>query len=199
MARTTLHSVVMSTFDALKLGRAANPYQQQAASPYLKQDRSGWTVDNDAVSAVSNRYLKSDVISDRIQALDLYQCHETLTLLFRTVVHKTPGGSFASTIRARGALLTALFAYDLELQIEHNRLSAQTHKYYQGESSDYSVQKMLSIMDRYTVERKSSEEPWHLDPLPKQIRDWLTWVFKADLPPSSFHSWFYDDAVFFFD
>lgn len=43
-------------------------------------------------------------------------------------------------------------------------MSAQTHKYYQGESSDYSVQKMLSIVDRYTVERKSSEEPWHLDP-----------------------------------
>lgn len=161
----------MSTFDALKLGRAANPYQQQAASPYLKQDRSGWTVDNDAVSAVANRCgwlnLKSDVISDRIQALDLYQCHETLTLLFRTVVHKTPGGSFANTTRARGALLTALLAYDLELPIEHNRSSAQTHKYYQGESSDYSVQKMLSIMDRYTVERKSSEEPWHLDPLNK--------------------------------
>lgn len=78
-------------------------------------------------------------------------------------------------------------------------MSAQTHKYYQGESSDYSVQKMLSIMDRYTVERKSSEEPWHLDPLPKQIRDWLTWVFKADLPPSSFNSWLYDDAVFVFD
>ncbi len=55
MVRATLHSVVMSTFDALKVGRATNPYQQQAASPYLKQYHSGWTVDNGAVSAVANR------------------------------------------------------------------------------------------------------------------------------------------------
>lgn len=45
----------MSTFDALKVGLAINPYQQHAASPYLKQYHSGWTVDNGAVSAVANR------------------------------------------------------------------------------------------------------------------------------------------------
>lgn len=51
-----------------------------------------------------------------------------------------------------------------------------------------SINKLLMSMDRYTVRRNRSGEYWLVDLLPKRVRDWLTCLFRVDVPAKRFRS-----------
>ena len=202
-ARSNLNSLVVQVFDDLKMGKKVDQRLFQDARPYLKEvpDPQGslhqipkkiWTIDQDAVNRTADRAgwlnVKSNVVEDASIAIDLYRLRGLIEQGFDQMKNQLPGRRMRVTEGSHlGKLLVYLIGCDLRLQIRHNLLLQQERgPNRQMELPGNSVNKLLASMDRYTVRRNRSCEPWLLDLLPKRVRDWLTYLFRVATPPRKF-------------
>lgn len=204
-ARSNLNSLVVQVFDELKTGKKVDQRLFQDARPYLKDvpDPNGslhqtpkkiWTINQDAVNRTADRAgwlnIKSNVVEDSSIAIDLYRLRGLIEQGFDQMKNQLPGRRMRVTEGSHlGKLLVYLIGCDLRLQIRHNLLIQQERgPNRQMELPGNSVNKLLASMDRYTVRRNRSCEPWLLDLLPKRVRDWLTYLFRVDVPPKKFRN-----------
>ena len=203
--RSNLNSLVVQVFDELSHGRKVDQRLFQEARPYLKEvaDPKGsqhqtpkkiWVIDQTAVNRTADRAgwlnIKSNVVEDPSVAIDLYRLRGLIEQGFDQLKNQLPGRRLRVTEASHlGKLLVYLIGCDLRLQIRHNLMLQQERgPNWKMELPGNSINKLLMSMDRYTVRRNRSCEHWLVDLLPKRVRDWLTCLFRVDVPAKRFRS-----------
>ena len=203
--RSNLNSLVVQVFDELSHGRKVDQRLFQEARPYLKEvaDPKGsqhqtpkkiWVIDQTAVHRTADRAgwlnIKSNVVEDPSVAIDLYRLRGLIEQGFDQLKNQLPGRRLRVTEASHlGKLLVYLIGCDLRLQIRHNLMLQQERgPNWKMELPGNSINKLLMSMDRYTVRRNRSCEHWLVDLLPKRVRDWLTCLFRVDVPAKRFRS-----------
>lgn len=203
--RSNLNSLVVQVFDELSHGRKVDQRLFQEARPYLKEvaDPKGsqhqtpkkiWVIDQTAVNRTADRAgwlnIKSNVVEDSSVAIDLYRLRGLIEQGFDQLKNQLPGRRLRVTEASHlGKLLVYLIGCDLRLQIRHNLMLQQERgPNWKMELPGNSINKLLMSMDRYTVRRNRSCEYWLVDLLPKRVRDWLTCLFRVDVPAKRFRS-----------
>ena len=203
--RSNLNSLVVQVFDELSHGRKVDQRLFQEARPYLKEvaDPKGsqhqtpkkiWVIDQTAVNRTSDRAgwlnIKSNVVEDPSVAIDLYRLRGLIEQGFDQLKNQLPGRRLRVTEASHlGKLLVYLIGCDLRLQIRHNLMLQQERgPNWKMELPENSINKLLMSMDRYTVRPNRSCEHWLVDLLPKRVRDWLTCLFRVDVPAKRFRS-----------
>lgn len=203
--RSNLNSLVVQVFDELSHGRKVDQRLFQEARPYLKEvaDPKGsqhqtpkkiWVIDQTAVNRTADRAgwlnIKSNVVEDPSVAIDLYRLRGLIEQGFDQLKNQLPGPRLRVTEASHlGKLLVYLIGCDLRLQIRHNLMLQQERgPNWKMELPGNSINKLLMSMDRYTVRRNRSCEHWLVDLLPKRVRDWLTCLFRVDVPAKRFRS-----------
>ena len=204
-AKYSLIDSVLKVLDDLKKGQKVDQRSFQEARPYIKEipDPKGsihqkikkiWAIDQDAIDRTVYRLgwlnIKSNVIEDASVAIELYRLRGVIEQGFDQMKNQLPGRRLRVTEASHlGKLFAFLLACDLRLQIRHNLWRQQTlNPNRKMELPGNSINKLLASMNRYTVFRNRSCEPWLLDLLPKKVRDWLTCLFKVEVPPKKFRS-----------
>lgn len=204
-AKYSLIDSVLKVLDDLKEGKKVDQRSFQEARPYIKEipDPKGsihqkikkiWAIDQDAIDRTVYRLgwlnIKSNVIEDASVAIELYRLRGVIEQGFDQMKNQLPGRRLRVTEASHlGKLFAFLLACDLRLQIRHNLWRQQTlNPNRKMELPGNSINKLLASMNRYTVFRNRSCEPWLLDLLPKKVRDWLTCLFKVEVPPKKFRS-----------
>ena len=203
--RSNLNSLVVQVFDELSHGRKVDQRLFQEARPYLNEvaDPKGsqhqtpkkiWVIDQTAVNRTADRAgwlnIKSNVVEDPSVAIDLYRLRGLIEQGFDQLKNQLPGRRLRVTEGSHlGKLLVYLIGCDLRLQIRHNLMLQQERgPNWKMELPGNSINKLLMSMDRYTVRRNRSCEHWLVDLLPKRVRDWLTCLFRVDVPAKRFRS-----------
>ena len=203
--RSNLNSLVVQVFDELSHGRKVDQRLFQEARPYLKEvaDPKGsqhqtpkkiWVIDQTAVNRTADRAgwlnIKSNVVENPSVAIDLYRLRGLIEQGFDQLKNQLPGRRLRVTeVSHLGKLLVYLIGCDLRLQIRHNLMLQQERgPNWKMELPGNSINKLLMSMDRYTVRRNRSCEHWLVDLLPKRVRDWLTCLFRVDVPAKRFRS-----------
>ena len=203
--RSNLNSLVVQVFDELSHGRKVDQRLFQEARPYLKEvaDPKGsqhqtpkkiWVIDQTAVNRTADRAgwlnIKSNVVENPSVAIDLYRLRGLIEQGFDQLKNQLPGRRLRVTEASHlGKLLVYLIGCDLRLQIRHNLMLQQERgPNWKMELPGNSINKLLMSMDRYTVRRNRSCEHWLVDLLPKRVRDWLTCLFRVDVPAKRFRS-----------
>ena len=203
--RSNLNSLVVQVFDELSHGRKVDQRLFQEARPYLKEvaDPKGsqhqtpkkiWVIDQTAVNRTADRAgwlnIKSNVVENPSVAIDLYRLRGLIEQGFDLLKNQLPGRRLRVTEASHlGKLLVYLIGCDLRLQIRHNLMLQQERgPNWKMELPGNSINKLLMSMDRYTVRRNRSCEHWLVDLLPKRVRDWLTCLFRVDVPAKRFRS-----------
>ena len=203
--RSNLNSLVVQVFDELSHGRKVDQRLFQEARPYLKEvaDPKGsqhqtpkkiWVIDQTAVNRTADLAgwlnIKSNVVEDSSVAIDLYRLRGLIEQGFDQLKNQLPGRRLRVTEASHlGKLLVYLIGCDLRLQIRHNLMLQQERgPNWKMELPGNSINKLLMSMDRYTVRRNRSCEYWLVDLLPKRVRDWLTCLFRVDVPAKRFRS-----------
>ena len=151
-------------------------------------------IDQTAVNRTADRAgwlnIKSNVVEDSSVAIDLYRLRGLIEQGFDQLKNQLPGRRLRVTEGSHlGKLLVYLIGCDLRLQIRHNLMLQQERgPNWKMELPGNSINKLLMSMDRYTVRRNRSCEHWLVDLLPKRVRDWLTCLFRVDVPAKRFRS-----------
>ena len=204
-AKYSLIDSVLKVLDDLKKGQKVDQRSFQEARPYIKEipDPKGsihqkikkiWAIDQDAIDRTVYRLgwlnIKSNVIEDASVAIELYRLRGVIEQGFDQMKNQLPGRRLRVTEASHlGKLFAFLLACDLRLQIRHNLWRQQNlNPNRKMELPGNSINKLLASMNRYTVFRNRSCEPWLLDLLPKKVRDWLTCLFRVEVPPKKFRS-----------
>ena len=194
--RDNLVDRVLKAFNQLKKGERVDQRTMQEVRPYLKEvaDPKGslhqkvkkiWTIDQQAINRTTARAgwlnIKTNVVGDASVAIELYRLRGTIEQGFDQLKNQLPGRRLRVCEASHlGKLFAYLLATDLRLQIRHNHsIQTKINPTRKVKIPGNSINELLTTMDRYTVYRNRSCEPWLLDLLPKKVRDWLTCLFRC--------------------